>query len=71
MLVHLPPEATSLAAQHDYRPLNVSLLKTVVAVVPQQVCQVRTDGVVATRRLTWDRQSRAAVLADLSAHGWR
>lgn len=63
VLVHLPPEATSLAAQRGYLPANVPLLKTVAAVAPQQVCvqgsQVRIDGVLVARRLSWDRQGRA------------
>ncbi|MBA1184108.1 S26 family signal peptidase [Pseudomonas stutzeri] len=63
VLVRLPPEARSLAAQRGYLPANVPLLKTVEALAPQQVCvqgsQVRIDGVVVARRMRWDRQSRA------------
>ncbi|WP_343577819.1 S26 family signal peptidase [Pseudomonas sp.] len=63
VLVRLPLEARSLAAQRGYLPANVPLLKTVAAVAPQQVClrgnQVRIDGVVIARRLSWDRQGRA------------
>lgn len=63
VLVRLPPEASSLAAQRGYLPANVPLLKTVAAVAPQRVCvqgsQVRIDGVVVARRMRWDRQSRA------------
>ncbi|TRO35143.1 S26 family signal peptidase [Pseudomonas sp. ALS1131] len=63
VLVRLPPEARSLAAQRGYLPANVPLLKTVEALAPQRVCvqgsQVRIDGVVVARRMRWDRQSRA------------
>jgi conjugative transfer signal peptidase TraF len=63
VLVRLPPEVRSLAAQRGYLPANVPLLKTVAAMAPQRVCmlgsQVRIDGVVVARRLRWDRQGRA------------
>ena len=63
VLVHLPPEVRSLAAQRGYLPANVPLLKTVAAMAPQRVCvqgsQVRIDGVLVARRLRWDRQGRA------------
>ncbi|WP_212631889.1 S26 family signal peptidase [Pseudomonas sp. KB-10] len=63
VLVRLPPEARSLAAQRGYLPANVPLLKTVEALAPQRVCvqgsQVRIDGVFVARRMRWDRQSRA------------
>lgn len=63
VLVHLPPEVRSLAAQRGYLPANVPLLKTLAAVAPQRVCmqgsQVRIDGVLMVRRLRWDRQGRA------------
>lgn len=63
VLIRLPREAKSLAAQRGYLPANVPLLKTVAAVTPQRVCmqgsQVRIDGVVVARRLKWDRQGRA------------
>ncbi|MCO7634966.1 S26 family signal peptidase [Pseudomonas guariconensis] len=63
VLVHLPPEVRSLAAQRGYLPENVPLLKTVVAAAPQRVCvqgsQVRIDGELVARRLRWDRQGRA------------
>ncbi|TRO31877.1 S26 family signal peptidase [Pseudomonas sp. ALS1279] len=63
VLVRLPPEVRSLAAQRGYLPANVPLLKTVAAVAPQRVCtqgsQVRIDGVLVARRLRWDRQGRA------------
>ena len=63
LLVHLPPEAMTLAAQRGYLPANVPLLKTVAAAAPQQVCvqgsQVRIDGELVARRLRWDRQGRA------------
>lgn len=63
VLVHLPPEVRSLAAQRGYLPANVPLLKTVAAIAPQQVCvqgsQVRIDGDLVAKRLRWDRQGRA------------
>lgn len=63
VLVHLPPEAMTLAAQRGYLPASVPLLKTVAAVAPQLVCvrgdQVRVDGRLVARRLSWDRQGRA------------
>ncbi|MFP6851348.1 MAG: S26 family signal peptidase [Pseudomonas sp.] len=62
VLVRLPPEARSLAAQRGYLPTNVPLLKTVAAMAPQRVCvqgsQVRIDGLVVASRLRWDRQGR-------------
>jgi conjugative transfer signal peptidase TraF len=63
VLVYLPLEVRSLAAQRGYLPSKVPLLKTVAAVAPQRVCvqgsQVRIDGVVVARRMRWDRQGRA------------
>src|SRR5690606_8428551 len=63
VLIRLPREAKSLAAQRGYLPANVPLLKSVAAVAPQRVCvqgsQVRIDGVLVARRLRWDRQGRA------------
>jgi conjugative transfer signal peptidase TraF len=63
VLVRLPPEARSLAAQRGYLPANVPLVKTVTAMAPQRICvqdsQVRIDGAVVARRLTWDRLGRA------------
>ncbi|MFV0455829.1 MAG: S26 family signal peptidase [Pseudomonas sp.] len=63
VLVRLPPEVRSLAAQRGYLPANVPLLKTVAAIAPQRVCvqgsQVRIDGELVVRRLRWDRQGRA------------
>jgi conjugative transfer signal peptidase TraF len=63
VLVHLPPEVKSLAAQRGYLPANVPLLKTVAATAPQRVCvqgsQVRIDGELVARRMRWDRQARA------------
>lgn len=63
VLVHLPPEVKSLAAQRGYLPANVPLLKTVAATAPQRVCvqgsQVRIDGELVARLMRWDRQARA------------
>ncbi|AOE85999.1 conjugative transfer signal peptidase TraF [Pseudomonas sp. TCU-HL1] len=63
VLVHLPPAAMAFAAQRGYLPTNVPLLKTVVAVPPQNVCvrgdQVLVDGQIVTKRLHRDREGRA------------
>jgi conjugative transfer signal peptidase TraF len=63
LLVRLPVEAMTLAAQRGYLPANVPLLKTVAAVAPQRVCvngdQVRVDGLLVARQLRRDRQVRA------------
>ncbi|NQD93783.1 S26 family signal peptidase [Pseudomonas sp. CrR25] len=63
VLVRLPPDATTLAAQRGYLPSSVPLLKTVAAVTPQQVCvlaaQVLIDGRLVARQLRRDRQARA------------
>ncbi|MCT5700999.1 S26 family signal peptidase [Pseudomonas aeruginosa] len=63
VLVRLPPEVRSLAAQRGYLPANVPLLKTVAAMAPQRVCvlgsQIRIDGDLMAKRLRWDRQGRA------------
>lgn len=63
VLVHLPPEVRSLAAQRGYLPANVPLLKTVAAMAPQRICvlgnQLSIDGDLVARRLTWDLQGRA------------
>ncbi|MDH1624188.1 S26 family signal peptidase [Stutzerimonas stutzeri] len=63
VLVRLPSEVRSLAAQRGYLPVNVPLLKTVAAVAPQRVCvqgsQVRIDDELVARRLKWDLQGHA------------
>ncbi|WPC06215.1 S26 family signal peptidase [Pseudomonas benzenivorans] len=63
VLVRLPPDVRSLAAQRGYLPANVPLLKTVAAMAPQRVCvqasQVRINGELVARRLKWDLQGRA------------
>ncbi|MBS7661574.1 S26 family signal peptidase [Pseudomonas lalucatii] len=63
LLIHLPPEAMTLAARRGYLPANVPLLKTMAAAAPQHVCvqgnQVRIDGELVARRLRRDRQGRA------------
>ncbi len=62
VLVRLPPEAMTLAAQRGYLPTTVPLLKTVAAIAPQHVCvqsyQVLIDGKLVVRQLRWDRQGR-------------
>ncbi|MCY1286851.1 conjugative transfer signal peptidase TraF [compost metagenome] len=63
VLVQLPPDAMTLAAQRGYLPANVPLLKSVAAVPPQHVCvqddQMLVDDQVVARRLRQDRQGRA------------
>ena len=62
VLVPLPAEAATLAAQRGYLPTRVPLLKRVGAVAPQHVCivagQVRIDGVPSAAVLPADRWSR-------------
>ena len=62
VLVHLPAEAAALAAQRDYLPLHVPLLKRVGAVAPQRACitgqVVRIDGHTAATALSVDRMGR-------------
>ncbi|WP_234263293.1 S26 family signal peptidase [Hydrogenophaga sp. NFH-34] len=62
VLVHLPAEAAALAAQRDYLPLHVPLLKRVGAVPPQRVCitgrVVRIDGHTVATALSVDRMGR-------------
>ena len=63
VLVPLPAEAATLAAQRGYLPTRVPLLKRVGAVAPQHVCilagQVRIDGMpVAAAALPADRLGR-------------
>ena len=63
VLVPLPAEAATLAAQRGYLPTRIPLLKRVGAVAPQHVClvagQVRIDGVPAAAALPADRLGRA------------
>nr|WP_060986955.1 S26 family signal peptidase [uncultured Acidovorax sp.] len=67
VLVHLPAEAAALAAQRDYLPLHVPLLKRVGAVAPQRVCitgqVLRIDGHTVATALSVDRMGRPL-------HGW-
>lgn len=62
VLVHLPAEATALAAQRGYLPLHLPLLKRVGAVAPQHVCitgqVLRIDGHTAATTLSVDRMGR-------------
>ncbi|WP_415755598.1 S26 family signal peptidase [Pseudomonas leptonychotis] len=62
VLVRLPPEAMTLAAQRGYLPTTVPLLKTIAAKAPQHVCvqgyHVLIDGKLVARQLRWDRQGR-------------
>ena len=59
VLVPLPAEAATLAAQRGYLPTRVPLLKRVGAVAPQEVCIaggiVRIDGVPSAAVLPADR----------------
>ena len=62
VLVVLPVDVSTLAAQRGYLPGRIPLLKRVAAVAPQQVCiaqqQVTIDGVVVGTVLTVDSQGR-------------
>lgn len=62
VLVPLPVEAATLAAQRDYLPLGIPLLKRVGAIAPQQVCvighSVRIDGVPVADTLPADHLGR-------------
>ena len=59
VLVPLPAEAATLAAQRGYLPTRVPLLKRVGAIAPQEVCiagsSVRIDGVPSAAVLPADR----------------
>lgn len=63
VLVRLPTEVSTLAAQRGYLPMNVPLLKTIAAVAPQLVCmqdgQLLIDGEHVASWLRKDRQGRA------------
>jgi len=62
VLVPLPAEAGTLAAQRGYLPVRVPLLKRVGAIAPQEVCVaggiVRIDGVPSAAVLRADRLGR-------------
>ena len=62
VLAHLPAQAALLAAQRDYLPLTVPLLKRVGAVAPQRVCivgrSVRIDGMPVATVLATDHLGR-------------
>ena len=62
VLVPLPAEAATLAAQRGYLPTRIPLLKRVGAVAPQEVCiaggSVRIDGVPSATVLPADRWGR-------------
>ncbi len=62
VLVRLPADAASLAAQRGYLPVRVPLLKRVGAIAPQEVCMVggsvRFDGVPVAAALQADRLRR-------------
>ncbi|HFT7360200.1 TPA: S26 family signal peptidase [Pseudomonas aeruginosa] len=62
VLVPLPAEAATLAAQRGYLPTRVPLLKRVGAIAPQTVCIaggiVRIDGVPSAAVLRADRLGR-------------
>ncbi|HIE0871585.1 TPA: S26 family signal peptidase [Pseudomonas aeruginosa] len=62
VLVPLPTEAATLAAQRGYLPTHVPLLKRVGAVAPQEVCIaggiVRIDGVPSATVQRADRLGR-------------
>jgi conjugative transfer signal peptidase TraF len=62
VLVQLPADIATLAAQRGYLPERVPLLKRIAAVPPQQVCVaqqlVSIDGVAVATTLNADRQGR-------------
>ncbi|MBB5217167.1 S26 family signal peptidase [Parapusillimonas granuli] len=62
VLIQLPADAATLAAQRGYLPAHIPLLKRVGAVAPQHVCivagQVRIDGVPVAAVLPADQQGR-------------
>lgn len=62
VLVRLPANASALAAQRSYLPLNVPLLKRVGALPPQQVCVfgevLHVDGLPVATVLAADRLGR-------------
>lgn len=62
VLINLPHEARTFAAQRGYLPANVPLLKTVAAIAPQHVCVLSglivIDGEPVAIRLRVDREGR-------------
>jgi conjugative transfer signal peptidase TraF len=62
VLVKLPAEIATLAAQRGYLPERIPLLKRIGALAPQQVCiaqhVVRIDGVAVADVLDADSQAR-------------
>ncbi|ULU23295.1 S26 family signal peptidase [Dyella terrae] len=62
VLAHLPAQAALLAAQRDYLPPGIPLLKRVGAIAPQQVCivgrSVSIDGVSVAATLPADHLGR-------------
>lgn len=63
VLINLPHQVRTFAAQRGYLPTNVPLLKTVAAVAPQHVCVLRglivVDSEPVAIRLRVDRKGRA------------
>ncbi|MCY1282084.1 conjugative transfer signal peptidase TraF [compost metagenome] len=68
VLVALPTEAATLAAQRGYLPIHVPLLKPIAALAPQRVCRsadwVLIDDRPMARVLAHDRMGRVL-------RGWR
>lgn len=62
VLARLPAPAVALAAQRDYLPVDVPLLKRIGAVAPQRVCvegvSVRIDDVAAAAVMRADGRGR-------------
>ncbi|SDO44428.1 S26 family signal peptidase [Pseudomonas jinjuensis] len=62
VLVRLPAEAATLAAQRGYLPMHIPLLKPIAALAPQRVCRsgdwVLVDDSPMARVLTHDRLGR-------------
>lgn len=59
----LPVDAAALAAQRDYLPRHIPVIKRIGALSPQQVCVtkgiVNIDGIAVATVLAHDRRSRA------------
>ncbi|MDO8264026.1 MAG: S26 family signal peptidase, partial [Gallionella sp.] len=62
VLARLPAPAAALAAQRDYLPAGIPLLKRIGAMAPQRVCvdgaSVRIDGVVVAAVMHADGRGR-------------
>lgn len=65
VLARLPAQAAALAAQRDYLPTGIPLLKRIGAVAPQRVCvdgaSIRVDGVAVATVMRADGSGRPMV----------